>query len=115
MANSLPDQSFLSRQRQAPGSPTAAVSSTKSLFSFSLKMHVLAGVLLVSGLQLARAHGGHSEGDRVAGETIQQYAQRHVSVVGLLTRFRELMQRLQMSTEHHMCVIGYGMQLMGDL
>lgn len=63
--------------------PSARVSSTKSLFSFSLKMHVLAGVLLVSGLQLARAHGGHSEGDRVAGETIQQYAQRHVSVVGL--------------------------------
>ena len=43
-------------------------------------MHLLSGILLASGLQLVRAHGGHSDGERIAGETIQQYAQRHVSV-----------------------------------
>ncbi|GJE86224.1 EF-hand domain-containing protein [Phanerochaete sordida] len=42
-------------------------------------MHVLSSLLLVSGIQLARAHGAHSDGERVAGETIQQYAQRHMS------------------------------------
>ena len=42
-------------------------------------MLVLSGLLLASGLHLAQAHGGHSDGERIAGETIQQYAQRHVS------------------------------------
>lgn len=42
------------------------------------KMQALTGILLLSGVQLARAHGGHTGHDRVAGETIQQYAQRHV-------------------------------------
>ncbi|KIP11759.1 hypothetical protein PHLGIDRAFT_33234 [Phlebiopsis gigantea 11061_1 CR5-6] len=42
-------------------------------------MLVLSGLLLASGLQLSQAHGGHSDGERVPGETIQQYAQRHMS------------------------------------
>ncbi|KAI0690743.1 hypothetical protein BC835DRAFT_1363115 [Cytidiella melzeri] len=41
-------------------------------------MQLLASLLLVSGVHLARAHGEHGS-DRVPGETIQQYAQRHMS------------------------------------
>ncbi|KAI0347996.1 hypothetical protein BDW22DRAFT_1350121 [Trametopsis cervina] len=41
-------------------------------------MQFLASLLLVSGVHLARAHGEHGT-DRVPGETIQQYAQRHMS------------------------------------
>lgn len=43
-------------------------------------MQVLASLLLVSGIRFARAHEGHGD-DRVAGETIQQYAQRHVRTI----------------------------------
>ncbi|EKM61432.1 uncharacterized protein PHACADRAFT_248036 [Phanerochaete carnosa HHB-10118-sp] len=53
-------------------------------------MHVLSGFLLASSIQLVRAHGGHSDSERVPGETIQQYAQRH------------------MSTEHHIDAFDIG-------
>lgn len=64
------------RLRQSPLRPTQTLPPSVIL---QRTMHILSGLLLVSGIQLARAHGGHSDGERIAGETIQQYAQRHVS------------------------------------
>ncbi|KAI0081168.1 hypothetical protein K474DRAFT_1657029 [Panus rudis PR-1116 ss-1] len=41
-------------------------------------MHVLLGLLLAVGIDLVNAHGSHGDGP-AKGETIQQYAQRHMS------------------------------------
>jgi hypothetical protein len=40
-------------------------------------MKLLSSIGLLALVQAAYAHGGHGD-DRVEGETIQQYAQRHV-------------------------------------
>ncbi|CAL1694339.1 unnamed protein product [Somion occarium] len=48
------------------------------LHPLRIKMHILLSLLLVFGLDIVDAHGGHGEGP-AAGETIQQYAQRHMS------------------------------------
>lgn len=41
-----------------------------------LTMHFLTGLAFLASLRAAAAHGGH--GEHVEGETLQQYAQRHV-------------------------------------
>lgn len=53
---------------------------------------------------VAQGHGGHEAHDGPAkGETIQQYAQRHVCPLTLPVRYINLLSiPCQMSKEHHM-------------
>ena len=57
---------------------TPVFTVTSALTSINTKMHLLLSLVLAFGLDVVNAHGGgHGQGP-AHGETIQQYAQRHV-------------------------------------
>ena len=59
---------------------SALLSVTVSgILSLSLTMHLLTGLAFLASLRAAAAHGGHEHDGPQPGETVAQYAQRHVS------------------------------------
>lgn len=70
-----------------------------------LTMHLLAGIAFFASLRAVVAHGDHGHDGPKDGETIAQYAERHVRVRITLPHNHTTYTLFhpQMASEHHMC------------